>query len=269
MDSIKLKWCNDVLESVDNSIQRIKEGTFNRKQQSLLLEVTGDLINELEDLDANKELFMLLNEIQEELENPKIPDINLVKISEIRERTKLHLDEAEKVNCIQVALQLDAQSIMPLLEQIRIKQEEVRQSLQKAVDIDFALHGEMSVLTTSALEAFHFNIDSDKNVIAVAEIPKEDMVQNPIRKYLKIPPQGKKQFKETVAFLNDNGAKFDGVSKKWYITEACDKDKFAAFFERDSVIGKLSEKKKTANEKKLDTTSGNKTLGATHREEAK
>lgn len=268
MDSTKLKWCNDVLGSVDDAIQRIKEGTFNRKQQYLLLEVTGDLINAL-DSDVNKEIAILLNDIQREFETPQISDINLTRVSEIREKIAYQLNEVEKINYIQAALQLDAQSIMPLLEQIRIKQEEVRQSLQKAVNIDFALHGEVSVLTTSALEAFHFNIDSDKNVIAVAEIPKEDIVQNPIRRYLKIPPQGKKQFKETVAFLNDNGAKFDGIVKKWYITEACDKDKFAAFYEKDSVIDKLFEKKKTANENKSDTTSGNKTLGATHREEAK
>lgn len=268
MDSTKIKWCNDVLGSVDDAIQRIKEGTFNRKQQYLLMEVTGDLINAL-DSDVNKEIAILLNDIQGEFETPQISDINLTKVSEIREKIASQLKEAEMINYIQVALQLDAQSIMPLFEQIRIKQEEVRQSLQKAVDIDFALHGEVGVLTTSALDAFHFNIDSDKKVIAVADIPKEDIVQNPIRKYLKIPPQGKRQFKETVAFLNDNGAKFDGIVKKWYITEACDKDKFAAFYEKDSVIVKLFEKKKTANENKSDTTSGNKTLGTTLREEAR
>jgi hypothetical protein len=271
MDSIKLKWCKDVMGSVDDAMQRIKKGTFNHRQHYLLMEITGDLINALEDSDANRELAILLREIQGEFENPQTPDINLIRVSEIRERIKLQLNETEKINYIQIALQLDVQSIMPLLEQIRIKQEEVRQILQKAVDIDFLLHGEVSMLTTSALEAFHFNIDSDKNVIAAAEIPKEDVVQNPTRKYLKIPPQGKKQFKETVAFLNDNGAKFDGTVKKWYITEHCDHDLFKIYLEKSSLINKLEGKKqivdaKVSREQDKDIFERKSTLK--HREEA-
>ncbi|WP_342755919.1 hypothetical protein [Kineothrix sedimenti] len=273
MDSTKLKWCNDVLGSVDDAIQRIKEGTFNRKQQYLLMEVTGDLINALEDSETYKELVTLLNKIQEEFEVPQIMDINSDRIIEIKEKMAIQLNEVEKINYIQTALQLDVQSIMPLLEQIRQKQEEVRLSFQKAVDIDFVLHGKVSEITAGALEAFHFDVNGDKEVVTVAELPQVDKTQvidnKKYKQYLKIPPQGKKQFQETVTYLNENGAKFDGVVKKWYITEEADKGKFTCFLDKASVIGKLSEKKKTTSENNADITSQKGTQGMNYREGVK
>lgn len=273
MDKDKINWSKGVLESVDLASQRIQQETFNKKQQLLLLKVIGDLINTLSASVENKEIVEGLITIQGELEAPQISDINLNIIKDMKQKIAAVIGEYEKISYIQHALQLDAQSIIPLLEQIRQKQEEVRQSFQMSVDIDFTLYGKVSEVTLGAMEAFHFNVNSDKQVIAVAELPQEDKSQvtdnKKNRQYLKIPPQGKKQFQETVAYLKENGAQFDGIVKKWYITEACDKGKFVDFLEKDSVLEKLSEKKKAANEKNEKDTSRGKTMGVIHREETK
>lgn len=79
--------------------------------------------------------------------------------------TQRNLNEQEKVEHIVHALQLDAQSIMPLLDQLKQKQNEMRQSFQKAVDIDFQLYGKASSLTERALEAYYFEITPDRQVV--------------------------------------------------------------------------------------------------------
>lgn len=63
--------------------------------------------------------------------------------------------------------------------------------------------------------------------------------------YLTLPAMGKEKFKILTEKLKEDGAKFDPVKKQWYITKACDKEKFNDYIsgERLSVLGKLQEAK--------------------------
>ena len=243
MDQETIKWIRETVESVRVSIiGRYESGILKPKDQLVINEMLGDIVESLGDSSRTE------NELVEGLEESlyrlseclagKLDGNNIGEVKSAAADVERKLDELDKVNHIANALQLDAQSIIPLLEQLHQKQEEVRQSFQKAVDIDFKIYGQVSDLTKNALEAYHFEIAADKQVIAVAEVdtgkvektkPEEkdavktetDASKAPVpeerKEYLYIPPMGKEQFTKAIAFLKENGGHFDAQKKAWYI----------------------------------------------------
>lgn len=270
MNNETIKYCKDVLHSINVIPPYIAEGRFKGKNQVLILQIIGDLIDSLSATQGNEKLIQQFTQIQAEFEKPDIKNINIVLIKDSAKKIEHELNEAEKVNHIIAALQLDVEDIMPLMEQIRLKQEEMRVSFQNAVDIDYKMYGKISDLTAQALEAYHFDVNKEKQVIIVhAQYEQHSSIKgkedNPSagktekeekadkKQYLHIPPLGKKQFDSTIQFFKDNGAKFDRMAKRWYITAECNKEVLKAYLPKDSVRAKLitnkAALKENANEK--------------------
>ncbi|MCM1184542.1 MAG: hypothetical protein NC337_14320 [Roseburia sp.] len=71
--------------------------------------------------------------------------------------------------------------------------------------------------------------------------------------YLHIPPMGREKFAETVQYLKDNGAKFNGVKMAWYVTKNMDMGKFQQYLKapetekKGSTIAKLNDYRKAAS----------------------
>ena len=258
MDKKLIKWGQEISNSVELAIQRIEGKSLSNKDHALTLEICGDLIEELKQNENDKEIEGLFTKIQTELEEPDVEKINITGLKYLQQEITDKLYEAEKINHITDALQLDAQSIMPLEEQIREKREEVRTSFQKAVDLDVKIYGSVSEITIRAMEAYHFDIDKNMNVVAVqtekvaADIKAvkepEQRLSEDVKEYLSIPPQGKEQFSKTVQYFKENGARFDPFVKHWYITPQHNRDMFKTFLSKDSVIGKIEKKKNDVKE---------------------
>lgn len=269
MDNATIKYCKDVLNSINEAPRYINEGRYNGKNQVLLLKVIGDLIEALEKVNGGEALVKQFASVQIEFGKPNIKEINIAAIKDSANKIQHEINEADKINHIVAALQLDNKGIMPLLEQIRLKQEEMRQSFQSAVDIDYEMYGKVSNLTAQVLDAYHFDVKERQVIIVheqrsnisekvdntpVSKTEKEEKTDKVGKKqYLHIPPMGKKQFDSTIQFFKDNGARFDRMAKQWYITDERNKDVFKAYIPKDSVRAKLetnkAASKENANEK--------------------
>lgn len=100
--------------------------------------------------------------------------------------------------------------------------------------------------------------------VSPAELPTEkskgvDKQSAKGKIYLYIPPMGKEQFAKTVNELKQNGAKFDGKVKSWYITEKEDLNLFKQYMgnskekpvsKRESAIKKLHGNQKILEQQK-------------------
>lgn len=176
MDQEMIKWIKETLQSVrDSIIERYENNTMHKKDQLTLTQMLAAIQDELEkNLSENANVMELkeeLGNLQTALSGP-IKD-NIAEVKTAVEKAGRKLTEIEKVAYIANALQLDAQSIIPLLEQLKQKQDEIRQSFQQAVDIDYKLYGEVSDLTKQALESFHYALSADRQVIAVKPVISE------------------------------------------------------------------------------------------------
>lgn len=350
MDQEIIKWIRETVESVRVSIiDRYEAGTVRKKDQFTLTEMLANIQEVIEkEPDSNmsiEDLNQELGKLQVSLTGDLKDNIEEVKV--VTESVAFKVGELDKINHIANALQLDAQSIIPLMEQLRQKQEEVRQSFQQAVDIDYKLYGEVSDLTIQALDTFHFIVSDERQVIALTEIqvekdktvpieenkdngtqmemkeeqdaPKEDvqpqqqeereylhflpmgreqfnktvaflkkqgarfdgkdwyMIKGNIpwnelaayhiepavekREYLHIPAQGKAQFERTIAFLKENGARFDTKLKKWYIFPEIDGNKAKEYLnQKDSILGKLSRNKENKGAPQIRASSKEKSM---------
>ena len=169
MDQSTMQWTREAINNIQSNLTvRIREGNLSNRDQQMMANMMAEIQKELENQtaanEAVRELYENLGRIQEELTAPITREV-ADRIEVTAAAAGRNLDELEKVNHIANALQLDAQSIIPLLEQLQQKQNEMRQSFQKAVDIDFQLYGKTSSLTERALEAYHFEITPDRQVI--------------------------------------------------------------------------------------------------------
>lgn len=246
MNQENIKWIRETIESIRVSIiGRFETGTMRKKDQLTLTEMLANIQDTIAEEAVGNESVEALKQELAKLQDSLTGHLkdNIEDVKAATDSVERKLEELEKVNHIANALQLDAQSIIPLMEQLKQKQEEVRQSFQHAVDLDFKLYGEVSSLTAQAMDTFHFTVSEERQVIAVAPAmveqkeliqPEPEQKQNPEEartdeklpgeglpeqsetwEYLHILPMGKNQFKETVDFLKKNGARFDGSD--WYM----------------------------------------------------
>lgn len=182
MDQSTMQWTREAINNIQSNLTvRIRERNLSSRDQQMMANMMAEIQKELENQtaanEAIRELYENLGRIQEELTAP-ITREAADRIEAIAAAAGRNLDELEKVNHIANALQLDAQSIIPLLEQLQQKQNEMRQSFQKAVDIDFQLYGKTSSLTERALEAYHFEITPDRQVIEAITKETEELAKD-------------------------------------------------------------------------------------------
>lgn len=216
------QWAREAIDNIQfNLIKRAKEGTLSGSDQQMMVAMMADIRKELESQiginEAIQELYDNFGNIQKELSIP-ISSEGAARIERTASASKRNLNELEKVEHIVNALQLDAQSIIPLLEQLQQKQNEMRQSFQKAVDIDFQLYGKISDLTERALEAYHFEITPDRQVVMAAisaeekEAPAAASGKEPYRQgdtiQLKIPSTTQEERKRIENQLFQAGARY-------------------------------------------------------------
>lgn len=184
MNQTTQEWARETLKSVKISIiERAKQGTLKENDQitvaKMIEEIQLELKQESERSEAIRELHDNLGRLQKEISVPLDKEKGIDSLEETVSAVDRSLDEIEKIKYIANALQLDAQSIIPLLEQLQQKQNEMRQSFQKAVDIDFQLYGKTSSLTERALEAYHFEITPDRQVVeAITKETLEEPAKN-------------------------------------------------------------------------------------------
>lgn len=249
MEQTTIREIKETMESIRTSfIPRAESNTLNPRDAAFLSEIVGDLKKGIaEEAGRNenvKEIYGCLAQMQGLLDDPEPTSAR--QIAGLEAAISRDMDEMEKIVHIANALQLDAHGIQPLLEQIRKKQEEVMQSFQAAVDIDFKLYGEMSGLTKNAMEAFHFEVNAERKVTTAWQAPEpsrehgtgtqmQEREQPPVqpeekaaggkpandaaREYLKILPQGREQFKEATEFLKQSGGRYDPEKRAWFMPE--------------------------------------------------
>ena len=140
MEQTTIREIKETMESIRTSfIPRAESNTLNPRDAAFLSEIVGDLKKGIaEEAGRNenvKEIYGYLAQMQGLLDDPE--PTSAQQIAGLEAAISRDMDEMEKIVHIANALQLDAHGIQPLLEQIRKKQEEVMQSFQAAVDIDF------------------------------------------------------------------------------------------------------------------------------------
>ena len=282
MDQSTMQWTREAINNIQSNLTvRIREGNLSNRDQQMMANMMAEIQKELENQtaanEAVRELYENLGRIQEELTAPITREV-ADRIEATAAAAGRNLDELEKVNHIANALQLDAQSIIPLLEQLQQKQNEMRQSFQKAVDIDFQLYGKTSSLTERALEAYHFAKDHSskqaepeikKSPAAFSE--KRELYQEGDRIKLKIPnvtPEEKKAienqlfqagaryYKGTIPAEESNTGKEVNYTS-WYVKykEGMDLSAFSPYIkgkpqQKPSVLKQLDKNKKQAGEGK-------------------
>ena len=98
--------------------------------------------------------------------------------------------------------------------------------------------------------------ETDKWYIKRGSIDRRELDQHHVepaiadREYLELPKMGKTQFQETIAFLKENGARFDPRKNvmSWYLLPGSDRGKIMNYLEeqgsrKQSVLSKLNENK--------------------------
>lgn len=203
MDQSTMQWTREAINNIQSNLTvRIRERNLSSRDQQMMANMMAEIQKVLENQtaanEAIRELYENLGRIQEELTAP-ITREAADRIEAIAAAAGRNLDELEKVNHIANALQLDAQSIIPLLEQLQQKQNEMRQSFQKAVDIDFQLYGKTSSLTERALEAYHFEITPDRQVIEAITKETEELAKDHSSK------QAEPEIKKSPAAFSEKG----------------------------------------------------------------
>lgn len=301
MNQETIKWIKEILDSIEISIiERFHAGTLKRGDQKTLSNMIGDILEMATEYTSPEN--QLMETLTQNLEKVQIILSNRIFVEDVGLLSdgvvaiKRSLDELERNQYIAAAFQLDVQAVMPLMEQLIAKQEEIRQTFQKAVDIDYSIMGEPSELTLQALEAYHFKI-ANKQVVSVKsmeanqevsgvgktkekeptktireameslkekggrfdqevkawyiepdKISREEMNAHKMGEYLQIALQGKEQFRETLSFLKENGARFDKNREGWYLTPESSQEKIKdylnrQFAEKKSVLSKLDHNK--------------------------
>lgn len=332
MNQETIKWIKEILDSIEISIiERFHAGTLKLGDQKTLSNMIGDILEMATEYTSPEN--QLMETLTQNLEKVQIILSNRIFVEDVGLLSdcvvpiKRSLDELERNQYIAAAFQLDVQAVMPLMEQLIAKQEEIRQTFQKAVDIDYSIIGEPSELTLQALEAYHFEI-ANKQVVAVnsmevnsmevnqeasgvgktkekeplktireameslpegekreylhmssnnreefinatkflkekggrfdqevkawyiepGKISREEMNTHKMGEYLQIALQGKEQFRETLSFLKENGARFDKNRESWYLTPESSQEKIKdylnrQFSEKKSVLSKLDHNK--------------------------
>lgn len=327
MNQETIKWIKEILDSIEISIiERFHAGTLKRGDQKTLSNMIGDILEMATEYTSPEN--QLMETLTQNLEKVQIILSNRIFVEDVGLLSdgvvaiKRSLDELERNQYIAAAFQLDVQAVMPLMEQLIAKQEEIRQTFQKAVDIDYSIMGEPSELILQALEAYHFKI-ANKQVVSVKsmeanqevsgvgktkekeptktireameslpagerreylhissdnrdefinttkflkekggrfdqevkawyiepdKISREEMNAHKMGEYLQIALQGKEQFRETLSFLKENGARFDKNREGWYLTPESSQEKIKdylnrQFAEKKSVLSKLDHNK--------------------------
>lgn len=169
MKQSTMQWAREAISNIKTSlVTRIKAENLGGRDRQMMANMIADIQKEIQaQKESNvtiRQLYDNLGTIRKELTSP-ISKGSAGRIEAAALETERNLNELEKISHIASALQIDAQSIMPLLDQLQKKQDEMRQSFQKAVDIDFHLYGKTSHLTEKALEAYHFEVTQDRQVV--------------------------------------------------------------------------------------------------------
>lgn len=118
---------------------------------------------------------------------------------------------------------------------------------------------------TSGIKALGARFDG-KHWTAAKNLPPENLKKindliarfDPDKTYLTLPAMGKEKFKMLTEKLKEDGARFDPVRKQWYITKACDREKFNDYIsgERSSVLGKLQDAQNDVADKAAGSAAG-------------
>ena len=114
---------------------------------------------------------------------------------------------------------------------------------------------------TSGIKALGAKFDG-KQWTVMKNLPTENLKKiddllarfDPDKTYLTLPAMGREKFKMLTEKLKEDGARFDPARKQWYITKACDREKFNDYIsgEHSSVLEKLQEAKENVAAKSGD-----------------
>lgn len=165
MNDKLIEWIRGLLVSSNAAIDRINNGTLSRKDQGNLIKMLGELQEELEKLPEFsrnpyiQEIGQNLTGLQEAL-----GDKNTDEIKKKMGGVAKGLQEAEKITYIKEALQLDA-STLSLEDEIKQRKEQIKDSFQKAVNIDIGTNGVISKILSESMQAFRFTIDENNQVV--------------------------------------------------------------------------------------------------------